>query len=62
MGGPIMKDKVFFFVDYQGTRTTQGITSPVTSVPSLRTAHGNLERCREFADGDRERAATAPTC
>jgi hypothetical protein len=35
LGGPIRKEKLFFFVDYQGTRTTQGITSPITSVPSL---------------------------
>ena len=42
LGGPIRKDKVFFFIDYQGTRTTQGITSPSTSVPSLQDRTGNL--------------------
>jgi hypothetical protein len=42
MGGPIRKDKVFFFVDYQGTRTVEGITSPETSVPSLQDRSGNL--------------------
>jgi hypothetical protein len=42
MGGPIKKDKVFFFVDYQGTRTTEGIASPETSVPSLLDRTGNL--------------------
>ena len=30
IGGPSEKIKVFFFLDYQGTRTTEGITSPVT--------------------------------
>ena len=40
--GPIKKDKLFFFVDYQGTRTEEGITSPETSVPSLQDRTGNL--------------------
>jgi hypothetical protein len=42
LGGPIKRKKVFFFADYQGTRTTQGITSPTTSVPSLQDRSGNL--------------------
>ena len=42
LGGRIRKDKVFFFLDYQGTRTTQGITSPVSTVPSLENRTGNL--------------------
>ncbi len=44
MGGPIKKDKLFFFLDYQGTRTVQGITSPVTTVLS------NQERAGNFTD------------
>ena len=42
LGGHIKKDKVFFFLDYQGTRTVEGITSPVTTVPSLEDRAGNL--------------------
>jgi hypothetical protein len=42
VGGPIKKQKIFFFGDYQGTRTNQGITSPVISVPSLADRQGNL--------------------
>ena len=42
LGGPIKKDKVFFFVDYQGTRTIQGITSAKTVVPSLQDRTGNF--------------------
>src|SRR5580700_6669050 len=42
IGGPIEKNKVFFFADYQGTRTVQGIASPETSVPSLQDRAGNL--------------------
>src|SRR5579863_7313395 len=30
LGGAIKQDKLFFFSDYQGTQTTQGITSPVS--------------------------------
>ena len=35
LGGPIRHDKLFFFSDYQGTRTTQGISTGTLSVPSL---------------------------
>jgi len=42
VGGPIRKDKLFFFLDYQGTRTVEGITSPVTPVLSLQERAGNF--------------------
>ena len=42
LGGPIRKQRVFFFADYQGTRTVEGITSPATSVPSLADRTGNF--------------------
>jgi carboxypeptidase family protein len=42
LGGPIRKNKVFFFADYQGTRSTQGIDSGQISVPSLQDRSGNL--------------------
>ena len=42
VGGPIKKDKLFFFADYQGTRTVEGITSPVTTVLSLQERAGNF--------------------
>jgi len=41
-GGPIKRRKVFFFTDYQGTRTTEGIESGIISVPSLTDRSGNL--------------------
>ena len=36
LGGPIRRDKIFFFVDYQGTRQTQGIDTGTISCPSAR--------------------------
>src|SRR5580700_4618006 len=42
VGGPIKKSKVFFFADYQGTRTDQGIDTGLISVPSLADRTGNL--------------------
>jgi len=42
LGGPIKKDKVFYFVDYQGTRNTQGIETGKLPVPSMADRSGNL--------------------
>jgi len=42
IGGPIKKNAVFFFGDYQGTRNAQGISSGLISVPSLADRGGNL--------------------
>src|ERR1700692_4643023 len=33
-GGPIKKDRTFFFASYEGRRIRQGITSPVVTVPT----------------------------
>ena len=42
LGGPIRKNKIFFFVDYQGTRSTQGVDTGQIPVPSLQDRTGNL--------------------
>ena len=42
LGGPIRRDKLFFFLDYQGTRQTQGIDTGNISVPSAADRTGNL--------------------
>ena len=34
IGGPIKKDKLFFFADYQGNRKIQGVTSVISNAPA----------------------------
>ncbi len=41
IGGPIFKDRTFFFADYEGLRQSQGITQ-VDTVPSQAARDGNL--------------------
>ncbi len=42
LGGPIKRQKAYFFADYQGTRTTQGIGTGLITVPSIQDRNGNL--------------------
>ena len=42
IGGPLKEKKIFFFADYQATRTTQGIETGNISVPSLAERAGNF--------------------
>src|SRR5580700_9534552 len=42
LGGPIEKDKVFFFTDYQGQRTVQGVETGIVSVPLLANRSGDF--------------------
>jgi outer membrane receptor protein involved in Fe transport len=44
LGGPIVKDKTFFFVAYQGTRRREGQVAPILTVPSL------AERTGDFSE------------
>jgi len=41
-GGPLRRNKVFFFADYQGTRQTQGIDTGEISVPTEAQRGGNF--------------------
>ena len=41
LGGPVFKDKTFFFGDYQGHRETQGVTA-LSTVPTMAMRSGNF--------------------
>ena len=43
LGGPIVKNRTFFFVDYEGTRVREGITR-VTNVPTLAERTGDFSQ------------------
>src|ERR1700689_4292743 len=42
LGGPVVRNKIFFFADYQGTRQTQGVSTGLIPVPSVQDLSGNL--------------------
>ena len=47
VGGPLKRDRTFFFVDYEGTRSREGITR-VTNVPTLLERAGNFSQSRDI--------------
>jgi hypothetical protein len=42
LGGPVKHRKLYFFGDYQGTRTVEGVETGLISVPSVQDRAGNL--------------------
>ncbi len=62
VGGPIRKNKVFFFGDYQGTRQSQGIDTGLIPVPTLADRTGNLSDQRELAGRRSERPISWRIC
>ncbi|MDX6611857.1 MAG: hypothetical protein QOD75_1043 [Blastocatellia bacterium] len=43
IGGPIKRDRTFFFADYEGTRSREGITR-ITNVPTVQERGGNFSQ------------------
>ena len=44
VGGPAIKNKVFWFTDYQGTRQSQGSSASLTQLPSVGAAQRGTSR------------------
>src|SRR5271163_1724083 len=42
IGGPIRQDKIFFFADYQGTHTNEGVSTGNISVPTVPQRNGDF--------------------
>jgi hypothetical protein len=50
-GGPVKRQKLYFFSDYQGTRMSQGVETGLISVPSVQDRSGNLSDLRSSLTG-----------
>ena len=63
VGGPVVKNKFFFFGDYQGTRTNQGISTGKIPVPTLADRSGNIfDEASLFETGCNSGQCTVSRC
>jgi hypothetical protein len=61
LGGPLRRNKVFFFADYQGTRLKQGVDTGEIPVPSLQERTGNLSGAANAFTTTGPDGSTVPT-
>jgi carboxypeptidase family protein len=52
IGGPAIKDKLFWHTDYQGTRETRGIGTGLVLLPTAAMRQGNFSGLDAFLDAD----------
>jgi hypothetical protein len=50
-GGPVMRNRVFFYSDFQGTRLRQGVDTGLIRVPSLENRTGNFSSMSDQLSG-----------
>jgi hypothetical protein len=61
-GGPIWKNKLFWFSDYQGTRQVQGAETGLVTVPTADQRQGNFDPTLLTGAVDGSRPGTCPDC
>jgi hypothetical protein len=62
-GGPVIKNKIFWFSDYQGTRQVQGAETGLVSVPTAAERAGNIDPAALTPNGTNGTCdATATNC
>src|SRR5215469_5720323 len=50
-GGPVLRDKVFFFADYQGNRKSLSVTQVIPGAPSQATLNGDFSGISQSLQG-----------
>src|SRR5207302_5580360 len=58
LGGPIRRDRLFFFADYEGYRKRQGTFASVNTVPTVSIRNGDFSAVRPVYNPFTVRAAT----